>query len=249
MVGAILMADIDNWIQRWIVPYCLVCFTVVLTLLRSVDPQLMWSYSSRELPYSFIWFWLNPVNWGEMNYKLFILIFQFVVMIPMVWLVKKGRLSKYAVYLYLATAIYYRTAAVFQEITPTVFLPFVAINPAFIALFVVQKLLPFSTLSVQNPGWQCFFGSTCGAFAGTRLEVTHQDFWADLSYLWWMIVPSIVWLKRRRGWEKTREDKFWKYAGLVLVAILVTGFIVMLVFPFKYSWCAPGVSATVPECP
>jgi len=219
-----------------------VIFTFMFTGLDTIVKSL---YAGRNLPYSFVWFWLNPVNWGETNYKIVLLIAQLIMVAPMWWLVKKGRMNKFSFCLYYLTTIYYRYAWVYQEITPTMMLPFAQINPLFALFFIIQRI-PFSTFvfNTTDPGFSCFManltnGVCAGLVKGEGISLTHQDFYAHLTFLWWLIVPTYAWWRKRRS-KPWNEGRYWKIWGMLLIVDIVIGMTVTHVFPFKLLWCAPG---------
>jgi hypothetical protein len=218
-----------------------IIFTFMFT---GVDTLVVNFYAKRLLPYSFIWFWLNPVYLGVTQYKVILLVLQMVMVIPMWWLVKKGRMNKFSFCLYFLTTAYYRLAYVYQEITPTVLLPFAQINPLFVLSFVIQKLLPFSMMiSTTDPGFGCFMANLtngiCGTVKGNGISLTQQDFYAHLTFVWWMVIPTYAWL-RKRGSKPWNEKRYWTIWGILLIVIIIIGIIVTYAFPYKFTWCAPG---------
>jgi len=207
-----------------------------------VDSMVLLLTSTRQLPYGFLWFWINPVGWGETLYKLYALAFQAVTMLPMIWLVKKGKMNYNLPWLYLFTTAYYRYFWVVQEITIMASLPYVAVSPLFLLPFALQRF-PFSTVAAtvtlnrSDPAYQCFSTSVCGPVTVKFFNIFQEDFYAHITFAWWILVPLVIWYMRRRGkpWD---EKRFVKWAGVFLFATCVMGFLIAVTYGYHFAACA-----------
>lgn len=234
----------------------LIAGMVGLTLTVHPDNALTWASLLGDVPYGVAWSWLNP-GWTGIRafqylnptfYSWYILAFQMGATAVMFWLVKKGKMNRRMVYLYMATTIFYRNMTVFQEITPTIFLPFASINPLFTLGFLIQKY-PFWTLvpSLTDPHYLCAVGQ-CITYTIPRFSSGYAfldgDFSIHLTMLYWLVTPLYAWWMKRRmrlGKGNWDEKKFWSRMTYILLAVMVFGLFWLTVVGCCYGWNPPPV--------
>ena len=145
---------------------------VALVAIGNNDPSLVKVHALGNVPYGVLWVLMNPLYWTNMPYKIFAFACQLAVLIPMLWLVKRGRLNRVMVYLFLLTNTYSMWFTGFGANSFMLFQPFAVISPLF-ALIGVLQVIPIWSLSLSDPHLQCFLGN-CVAYTIPRTNFIHD---------------------------------------------------------------------------
>lgn len=227
------------------------------TLFGKSDISLSYDFHNGALPYGWFWTLLNPLYNTQLPYRLIVTAIQLPVIAIQLWLVKKGKLNKWMVYLNIFTTIWYRMMINYQDVSNIEFLPFVTMSPFVILSFILQRY-PFWTLipSLTDPHYQCVVGN-CVAFTVDRWAQTLQpSFASHITLALWLILPLYAWWRKRHPWVKERpirngntvyigghywdETRFWKIATFLMIAVMAEG-----VITFALMGCCFG-SSTFP---
>lgn len=233
------------------------------TLFGKSDISLSYDFHNGALPYGWFWTLLNPLYNTQLPYRLIVTAIQLPVIALQLWLVKKGKLNKWMVYLNIFTTIWYRMMINYQDVSNIEFAPLVTINPLFVLVMLIQRY-PFWTLipSLSDPHYQCVVGN-CVAFTVDRWAQTLQpSFASHITLALWLILPLYAWWKKRTHstslsglcddcrkcnggctfheedygqiWDETR---FWKIATLIMIAVMAEG-----VITFAFMGCCFGAT-------
>ncbi len=218
---------------------------VALVAIGNNDPSLVKVHALGNVPYGILWVLMNPLYWTNMPYKIFAFACQIAVLIPMLWLVKMGKLNRVMVYLFLLTNTYSMWFTGFGANSFMLFQPFAVISPLF-ALIGVLQVVPIWSLSLSDPHLQCFLGN-CVAYTIPRtnfiqdlpgLLITPSTY-GHLTLLFWMVVPLIAWWVRRSasrdGWLFD-ETKFWLVWAVPLFALIVATYVVYNFYGCCAAW-------------
>ncbi len=136
--------------------------------------------------YGRLWVLLNPFFYTQPSYAYNLLVVQILAVLPQLWLVKKGRLSRNLVYFNIFTSFLFRAGYSAQDVTTTVFAPLASINPLFTLLFVFQKMaLGWGWLGASDFHW-----SYMNYLTGFEPFV-----WLYGLLVFWAFVPVIIWMR------------------------------------------------------
>jgi hypothetical protein len=209
------------------------------------------------IPYGMVWTWMNPYYWITNLYKWVVLGGQLLVMVPMYYLAKKGKLNWTMLHLLLFTTIYFRLMGVFQEVSAVLFAPLATLNPVFSLILLVQKI-PFWSFppTLTDPHYLCSGLGQCVGYTVDRVIFLHGALNPDIAthfvIAFWLIAPIYVWWKRRQQWIWSKncytggkaywtrrkndwnESRFWMKMMFPLSAIMMFGFFVIMF----YGCCA-----------
>ena len=201
------------------------------------DISLSYDFRNGALPYGIVWNWINPLYWTQLPYKVIVSLIQAPIVAIQLWLVKKGKLNKWMIYLNIFTTIWYRLMVNWQDISNIEFMPFVTMTPLFALSFLIQRY-PFWTLIPKwsDPHFQCVIGN-CVRFSVDRWAQTLQpSFASHITLALWLVLPLIAWWKKRSN-PAFDETRFWKISTFLMVAVMIEG-----ILTFALMGCCYGAS-------
>ncbi len=181
------------------------------TLYGQQDYHLMLTGQQGNVPYGVLWVWLNPSYW-DLSYPKIVTAVQVVFVALQLLCVKKGLLSKNVVILNLFTTFLARIIHAEQNVSVLAVAPFAFIHPVFLISMFLQKIPLGWSWDLSDSHWYCAFLSN-----GQGTEETLNNPCLDLSvkfnpyhtysmiYLFlafWVILPLVVWYRKRRALKK-----------------------------------------------
>jgi len=141
-------------------------------------------------PYGRLWYLLNPFFQQWQLYSLTTVLIYTAIILPQVWLAKRGKIPWSLIILNIVTVIFFRRVQSTQDMTVIAFAPLASINPIFSLLLVAQKMAVGWSWNLQDPYFQDW-----------TYQVHNNPF--QISYfmlILWFVLPIAVWLKR--WWDK-----------------------------------------------
>jgi hypothetical protein len=150
------------------------------------DEGLTFSYVQ---PYGRLWYFLNPYFWKSYLYSIISAVSYTLIILPQIWLVKKGKINSWVVVLNIMTAIMFRMNQSNQDLTVIAFAPLATINPLFSILLIVQKMALGFSWNLSDPFWIDWVAQT----RGNPWQITY------VYLIGWFFFPILVWMKGRKN--------------------------------------------------
>jgi hypothetical protein len=230
---------LNNYIGDRDIIAMLIAAIIAHMIFGKSDISLSYDFRNGALPYGIVWNWINPLYWTQLPYRTIVTAIQAPVIALQLYLVKKGKLNKWMIYLNIATTVYYRLMINYQDVSNVEFAPFVMMTPLFALSFLIQRY-PFWTLipNLSDPHFQCVIGN-CVRFSVDRWAQTLQpSFASHITLALWFILPLYAWWKKNHEWKEygTKpnvywvrkewdETKFWKISTFLMVAVMIEGIV------------------------
>jgi hypothetical protein len=248
VVGVVRVIDFKKYISERDILAMLVAAIIAHMIFGRSDISLSYDFHNGALPYGIVWNLINPLYWTQLPYKIIVDAIQFPVIALQLWLVKKGKLNKWMVYLNIATTVWYRLMINYQDVSNIEFMPFATMTPLVALSFLIQRY-PFWTLIPKwsDPHFQCVIGN-CVRFSVDRWAQTLQpSFASHITLALWFVLPLIAWYKKKQSqkwvwetygikgnegtmyWRRYKkpfdETRFWKISTILMVAVMIEGIV------------------------
>jgi len=215
----------------------LIAAIIAHMLFGKSDISLSYDFHNGALPYGYVWNLINPLYWTQLPYRTIVTAIQAPVIALQLWLVKKGKLNKWMVYLNIMTTVWYRLMINYQDVSQIEFAPFVTMFPLATGAWLIQRYPFWSWIpNLNDPHYQCAIGN-CVAFTVDRFAQTLQpSFASHITLMMWLILPLIAWYKKKQNpsWDETR---FWKISTFLMVATMIEGIVT-----FMFLGCCYGAT-------
>jgi hypothetical protein len=150
------------------------------------DEGLRFSYVQ---PYGRLWYFLNPYFWNSQLYSIVSAVSYTLIILPQIWLVKKGKINPWVIVLNILSAIMFRMNQSNQDLTVIAFAPLATINPLFSILLVAQKLAVGFSWNLSDPFWIDWVAQA----RGNPWQITY------VYLIGWFFLPILVWMKGRKN--------------------------------------------------
>ncbi len=154
-------------------------------------------------PYGVLWYALNPFFRNWQIYSVTTLLIYTAIILPQIYLAKKGKINSWVILLNIMSVIFFRTNQTSQDITVIAFAPLATMNPWFGALLILQKMAIGFSWNLSDPYW------------GTWVNQTRGNPW-EMPYMFliaWFVLPMMVWAKG--------HVKFTKRKVLIIILVIV----------------------------
>jgi hypothetical protein len=139
------------------------------------------------LAYGYLWYLFNPIHTNRFIWTLTTMIIYFTMLFIQMRLVKKGKLSKFMVYLGIAGVLFCEMFAVQRDVTVIMFAPLASANPLFVIPMFLQKF------GFNHIMWQQLTPEKAGIPLGPPAIFELQY----VVLLFWFVFPTCVWITKR----------------------------------------------------
>jgi len=172
--------------------------------------------------YGRLWGLLNPFFYTQPFYAFNLLVVQIAAVLPQLWLVKKGKLSRNLVYFNIFTSMLFRAGYSQQDVTTTMFAPLASYNPIFSLLFIFQKFGIGWTWNLSDGHWAYM----------ANLTSFEPFVWLYFLLMLWFFLPIVVWIKNT--FFKNRFN--WKFPTILKLETKATDIRTQLVEFITAAW-------------
>jgi len=134
----------------------------------------------------------------------------------------------------LFTNVFLNATHVFQEGTVIMIGPLIAASPnpivavGLAAVMILQKFPIGWSWNFQDPHVQCGIFGHCISFDNSRLDIARSDFFTHLALIFWLVVPLMLYWKRRTGRLPFQKQMEWVSRNWKILMILSLIFMIGL---------------------
>jgi hypothetical protein len=162
------------------------CFMIIYYAF--ISPQYDFGVvQGNPLAYGFLWYIFNPIHTDRFIWTLTTVGIYFVMLTIQLRQVRKGRLSKWMVYLGLVGVLFCELQAVQRDVTVIMFAPLASMNPLWVIPMFLQKF------GFNHIMWEQLTPAKAGIPIGPPAIFEFQY----VVLLFWFVFPVVVWLIKR----------------------------------------------------